>query len=263
MQKPNRLKERLAAGQVPVGHMIIEFGVRSIARIVERADLDFVLIDTEHSAYSTEGVADLIAWFRATSIAPIVRIPQVQYHFVARTLDLGALGVMVPNVKSGAEARAIVDAAKYAPMGKRGIMFGNSNTEFRDIEPLSFINYANTNTAIICQIESVEGLADLDAIATTPGVDVLWVGHWDLSQSMGIPGQFQHPDFLAAVRRVAETARKNGLGAGIQPASVEQARAWMEMGYNVISYSGDYSVYAAALSQAVGEIRKLPPPAQL
>ncbi len=138
--KSNRLKERLAAGQVPVGHMVLEFGTRGIARILENAGLDFVLVDTEHSAFTTAQIADLMAWFRATTIAPFVRIPQIQYHFIARTLDLGALGIMIPNVKTGAEARAIVEAAKYAPLGKRGVMLNNANTDFQSVEPRSFMD---------------------------------------------------------------------------------------------------------------------------
>lgn len=255
--KPNRFKQRLAEGKVPVGHMILEFGVRSIPRLLENAGLDFVLIDTEHSAFSTSEIADLIAWFRATDIAAFVRVPQVQYHWIARTLDLGAMGIMVPNVKTAEEAKAIVDAAKYAPLGQRGVIMGNANTDFQTLSPADFLVEANRNTTIICQIESVTGLENVEAIAATPGVDVLWVGHFDLTQSMGIPGQFHHPRFLDALQQVVETARRHNLGAGIQPGSVSQAEQWMKLGFNVISYSGDYAVYTAALSQAVTEIQKL------
>lgn len=255
--KPNRFKQRLAEGKIPVGHMILEFGVRSIPRLLENAGLDFVLIDTEHSAFSTSEIADLVAWFRATDIATFVRVPQVQYHWIARTLDLGAMGVMVPNVKTGEEARAIVDAAKYAPLGQRGVIMGNANTDFQTLSPADFLVEANRNTTIICQIESVTGLENLEAIAATPGVDVLWVGHFDLTQSMGIPGQFHHPRFLDALQQVVDAARRHNLGAGIQPGSVAQADQWMKLGFNVISYSGDYAVYTAALAQAVTEVQKL------
>ncbi|MEX1019143.1 MAG: aldolase/citrate lyase family protein [Litorilinea sp.] len=253
----NRFIEKRAAGEVPVGHMIVEFGTRSIARIVEGTGVDFAIIDTEHSGHSPHQVADLIAWFKGTTVAPFVRIPQVEYHFVARTLDFGALGIMVPNVKTGAQAKAIVDAAKYAPLGDRGIMLGNANTDFKGVNPAEFLEESNQNTTIICQIESVEGMENLEAIATTPGVDVLWVGHFDLTQSMGIPGQFHHPQFLDHMARVVEVANAHNLAAGIQPGSLEQAQEWMEIGYNVISYSGDFSVYAAALSQAVQGVRDL------
>jgi 2-dehydro-3-deoxyglucarate aldolase/4-hydroxy-2-oxoheptanedioate aldolase len=237
--------------------MILEFGTRGIAQMMAAAGVDFVLIDTEHTGFSPADVADLLAWFKATDIAPFVRVPQIQYQFISRALDTGALGVMVPNVKSGAEARAVVDAAKYAPLGQRGIIFGQAQNDFKSINPGEFTEYANQNTTIICQIESVTGLENLKEIASTPGVDILWVGHFDLSQSMGIPGQFHHARFLDAIKRVVEVGQEHGLGLGIQPGSMSQAQEWLEMGFNVISYSGDLFVYLAAMSQAVGELRQL------
>ena len=255
--KPNRMKEKLQAGQIPLGHMILEFGTRGIARILESADLDFVFIDSEHSPFTAGDLADLIAWFKATSIAPIVRIPEIQYHLIARTLDSGALGVMVPNVKSGDEARAIVDAAKYAPLGKRGSIMNHAHTEYLPVKPAEFMAHSNANTSIVCQIESVEGVESVEAIASTPGVDVLWVGHFDLTASMGIPGQFDSPRFIAALEKTVAAARKYGLAAGIQPGSLAQAEAWMPLGFNAISYSADFPVYAAALQSGVNRIRAL------
>lgn len=255
--KPNQCKQVMAAGKIPVGHMILEFGVRGMAQILEQAGIDFVIIDTEHSGFTTDQLGDMIAWFKATSIAPFVRIPQVEYHFIARTLDMGALGIMVPNVKTGAQAKAIVDAAKYAPLGDRGVIMGNAHTDFQAVNPVEFMSYANDNTTVICQIESVEGLDNLEEIASTPGVDVLWVGHFDMTQSMGIAGQFHHEQFLDGMKTVVETANKHGLGAGIQPGSREQAQEWMEMGFNVISYSADAPVYLNALRQSVGDVRQL------
>lgn len=255
--KSNRCKERMAAGEVPIGHMIGEFGTRGIAQIVDNADLDFVVIDTEHAPFTIAQLADLAAWFKVTSIAPFVRIPQVDYHFIARALDAGLLGIMVPNVKTAAQAKAIVDAAKYAPLGDRGVILGNAQTDYKGAVAAEFLPRANENTTIICQIESVEGLENLEAIASTPGIDVLWVGHFDLTNSMGIPGQFDDPRFHDALKKVVETAKKHGLGAGIQPASVAQAKEWMAVGFNVISYSIDFVVYANALKAGVAEVRNL------
>ncbi len=256
--KANRCKQRMAEDKVPVGHMIGEFGTRGIAQILESADLDFVIIDTEHGSFTIAQLADLAAWFKVTSIAPFVRIPQVDYHFIARALDAGLLGIMVPNVKTAAQAKAIVDAAKYAPLGDRGIILGNAQTDYKGVVPAEFLQKSNETTTIICQIESVEGLENLEAIASTPGVDVLWVGHFDLTNSMGIPGQFKDQRFLDALKQVVDVAGKHGLGAGIQPGSVAQAEEWMAIGYNVISYGIDFGVYAGAMQQAVSAVRELP-----
>jgi len=255
--KANRFREVRAAGQMPVGHMLSGFGSRGMARMLDVAGVDFVLIDTEHGQFSPGEVADLVAWFAATPIAPFVRIPQPDYHFIARTLNGGALGIMVPNVQDAATARAIVRAAKYAPEGERGVFMGGANTEYRKVEPVAFMAEANANTVVICQIESREGVDNIEEIATTPGVDVLWVGHFDLTVSLGIPAEFHNPIFLDALKTVIAATQKHHLGMGIQPATTEQAREWHEMGVNIISYSGDMAVYTDALTAGVAAIRGL------
>ena len=254
--KPNRLKEALANGRIAIGHMIMEFGTRGIAQVLDGAGLDFALVDTEHSGFSHADVADLMAWFQATSIAPIVRVPQIQYHLVARTLDAGALGIMAPNVKNGVQARALVDAAKYAPLGQRGVIVGNANTSYKSVNAQEFLAYANRTTTVICQIESQEGLDNLEEIASTSGVDVLWVGQFDLTQSMGIVGDFGHPRFVDALKQVVGTARKHGLAAGIQPGDPALAKEWIALGFNVISCGGDMRLYARALSDYVASVRE-------
>jgi 2-dehydro-3-deoxyglucarate aldolase/4-hydroxy-2-oxoheptanedioate aldolase len=255
--KPNKLQQSIAATGSAVGHMIGDFGTRNIARIVAAADLDFVMIDMEHTGYDTERIADLCAWFRATDIAPMVRVPQGLYHFCARTLDAGALGIMVANVETPAQATEIVNACKYAPLGRRGVALGCAHNDFVMPDPVEYFHYANRNTTVIAMIESPTGLANLDAIAATPGIDVLWVGHYDLTQAMGIPAQFQHPDFLNALAAVVDAARRHGKQAGIQPGRLEDAEQWRAIGFNVLSWSIDFAVYRAALVNGASDLRRI------
>jgi 2-keto-3-deoxy-L-rhamnonate aldolase RhmA len=123
--KPNRFKQVLAEGRIPCGHMLLEFVTRGIAFMLEEAGADFVLIDMEHTGFGMADLANVLAWFKATTVAPFVRVPQLQYHFIARMLDAGALGVMVPDVRNRAQAQAVVDAAKN-PVGqaRRGAAHG-------------------------------------------------------------------------------------------------------------------------------------------
>jgi 2-dehydro-3-deoxyglucarate aldolase/4-hydroxy-2-oxoheptanedioate aldolase len=253
--KPNRFRQVLSEGRMPVGHMISEFATRGVAKILEAAGVDFVFIDMEHTAIDPARVADLMAWFKATPIAPFVRVPQGLYHFIARTLDAGALGVMVANVETADQAREIVNAAKYAPLGGRGVGLGLAHTDYRNPEPAIYFHEANENTTVICMIESCRGLANVDAIASTDGVDMLWVGHFDLTQSMGIPGQFHETRFVKALRTVAEAARSYSKPVGIQPASLEQAKQWHELGVDVFSWGNDVAVYSAALTAGVSSLR--------
>jgi 2-keto-3-deoxy-L-rhamnonate aldolase RhmA len=237
--------------------MIWEFATRGIAKIVEAADLDFVFLDMEHTALDPAGVADLTAWFKATSIAPIVRVPQSQYHFIARSLDAGALGVMCANVETAEQAREIVQAAKYAPLGNRGVGIGGAHNDYYSVDAVQYFHDANENTSVICQIESVRGLENCEEIAAVPGVDVLWVGHMDLSTSMGIVGQFDQPAFHAALDRVVAAAQKYGKFTGIQPSTPEQARDWIGHGFQAISWSTDVGVYRAGLIRAIEDLRKI------
>ena len=255
--KPNAFRTAVAEGRIPLGHLVWEFGTRGIAKIVESAGVDFVLLDMEHSAFDGERVADLLGWFQGTRVAPIVRVPQRLYHFLARAMDAGALGAMVANVENAEQAREIVNAVKYAPEGRRGVGFGTAHTGYLAPDPVTYMREANANTTVICMIESPSGLHNVDAIAETAGVDVLWVGHFDLTQAMGIPAQFDHPAFLEALRQVVAAANAAGKVAGINPGTLEQAREWMRLGFKAISWSNDIAVYRAGLASAIANIREM------
>lgn len=254
--KDNKMKKALAEGRIPVGHMVWEFPTRGMARILATADLDFCVIDTEHTGAGHQEIADQMAWFAATDIAPFVRVPGPDYHWIARTMDVGALGVMVPNVETLEQAVKARNAMKYLPLGRRGVGLGGALSSYQQVDPVEFFVRSNENTTLICQIESTRGLENLDAIAGVDGVDCLWVGQFDLSNSMGIPAQFQHRDFLTALRKVVDTAKAHGKTAGIQPANMDQAEQWLEIGFNVISWSSDYAVYKRALNLEVGGLRE-------
>ena len=255
----NRAREASAAGRVAFGHMLMEFDTPGIAKLCALAGLDFVLIDMEHGPLDISQVAGIIARFKATGTSPIVRIPASEYHFVARVMDAGAHGIMAPNVRTPEQARLLNDAMRYAPDGNRGLGLGTSHNDFVRPDPVEYMTEANRSNMLICQIESTTALRNLSRISSEPGVDCLWVGHMDLTQSMGIVGQFHHPNFLAALTDVAAAAKERGQMAGIQPGNLEQASEWMEIGYDMISYSADISVYSAALVAEVEAARGLAP----
>ena len=254
--KPNRYREAIAAGRMPVGHMIMEFGTRGVPKILEAVDLDFVLFDMEHSGFDSERICDLIAWSKACSFAPFVRVPQALYHYLARTMDAGALGVMIGNVETPEAAKSIVDAVKFAPLGKRGVGLGTAHTDYVLPDAEQYFREINESSVVICQIESELGVKNAEAIAAIEGVDVLWVGHYDLTVSMGIPAQFHHERFLNALRAVVAAANKHGKRLGIQPGSPEQADEWIALGFNVLSWSNDIAVYRSALQSSINRLRE-------
>ena len=254
--KENKFKRTLAQGAVAVGHMVWEFPTRGMAGALQTADIDFTVIDMEHTPTDHAAVADMVAWLRGSDIAPFVRVPVPDYHFIARTMDVGALGVMIPNVESAAAAKAIVDAVKFAPLGKRGVGLGGAHTDYLQPNPVDYFQEANENTTVICQIESVAGVENADAIAAVEGVDVLWVGHFDLTQSMGVPGKFEDPRFPEALDTVAQATKKHGKAAGIQPSNWAFAEQCLELGYNVISWKTDLALYRDALQSDIRELRQ-------
>ena len=258
--KPNRFKKLYAEGKMPVGHMLFEFTTRGIPEILEVAGADFVIIDMEHSAFNIADTANLISWFRTTDIAVFVRVPEVHYSHIARVMDSGAHGVMAPNVKTVEQAQALVDAAKYQPIGQRGCYMGlGPNTDYRAFPPLEsrrVMDEANERATVICLIEHPEGVANVDAIAALPGVDALCAGYADLAQYMGIPGEFQNPQFLDAMQMIAETAKRHDIPAIVQPGNEEQLEQWLGLGYTAISWSCDIAVYRDALKEATDMTKK-------
>jgi 2-dehydro-3-deoxyglucarate aldolase/4-hydroxy-2-oxoheptanedioate aldolase len=253
--KENRFQIALRDNGAAFGHMIMEFGTRGIARILEAADLDFAVIDMEHSSFDADRIGDLMAWFSGTNVAPFVRVPELNYHFIARSLDAGALGIMVPNIETEEQARNIVQAAKYAPMGVRGVGLGTAHTDYKMPNAEDYLREANERTIVICQIESPRGVENVEAIANVPGVDCLWVGHFDLSHAMGIPAQFKNDLFLKALTDVVRAANRCGKTAGAQPGSLEQAEEWWDLGFRVLSWRSDIALYRAALHDGVEKLR--------
>src|SRR5262249_17741339 len=181
------LKAMARTKAVKLGHFIVEFATPGIGHIVKSAGADFVLFDLEHSGFSFETVKCALRYFEAAGVAAIVRVPSKEYHHIARACDMGAEGIMVPMVGSAAEARAILDCMKYHPEGKRGVALQVAHDNYRPGPVAENLAAANRRTMLFCQIETAEGVRNVDAIAGLPGVDCLWVGHFDLSSSLGIP----------------------------------------------------------------------------
>jgi 2-dehydro-3-deoxyglucarate aldolase/4-hydroxy-2-oxoheptanedioate aldolase len=255
MMRTNPVKQTLAAGGVSVGTMVFEFSTTGIGRIAAAAGADFVVFDMEHTGWSIETVRMLVATTRAADIVPMVRVPATQYHLLSRPLDVGAMGLMVPMVEDEDQARLIVRSAKYTPDGARGTAFVIAHDDYQPGDVAAKMRSANEEVLLIAQIETARGVEQVDAIAAVEGIDVLWIGHFDLTASLGIPAQFDHPRFIEAVDRVVDACRRHGKTAGIMAASVENAVDWLDRGFRAVAYSGDLWLYHQALAEGIGAIR--------
>jgi len=253
--RENKVKRVLREGGVSLGTMVFDFNSTGIGRIAAAAGAEFVIFDMEHTGWSVETIRGLIATSRSADLAPFVRVPATQYHFIARPLDVGAMGLMIPMVESRQQAEAIAQYAKYPPMGRRGAAFGVAHDDYEDGDVLTKIQSANEEGLLIAQIETAQGVEKVDEIAAVDGIDIVWIGHFDLTNSLGIPAQFDHPDYLAAVDRVAEAARENGKVAGFMTSDPDNASWLLGKGFRCLAYSGDIWIYKQALAEGIAAVR--------
>ncbi len=251
------LRQRLAGGGSAFGTMVFEFNTPGVPRILESAGCDFVLIDLEHSGWSIDHVRPMIAAARATGVVPIGRVQGSARHLISPVLDAGAHGVMVPMVTDGAEAALVVRAARFPPHGERG--FGMLFPDQLARGVASAIEEAEARTMVIVQIETRSGLEHVEEIAATPGVDVLWIGQFDLSVAMGIPGAFDDPRMNAAEDRMLAACADAGVAAGVLVASTEVARSMRDRGFRMIAVGTDIDLYGAAVKQRLAALRSAGP----
>ncbi|MEQ7127744.1 aldolase/citrate lyase family protein [Actinopolymorpha sp. B11F2] len=246
------VRQAMERGKLVVGTFVFEFATPGIGRLASGAGAEFVIYDAEHTGWSYETLRTLVATTHGAE--PYVRVPETGRSAISRALDIGARGIMVPMVESTEQAEAIVSWAKYPPDGVRGAAFGMAHDGYVRSDNIAYMRWANTEPLILTQIETTRGLAAVDAIAAVAGVDVLWVGHYDLTNSMGIPGQFDHPDYRAALDQVAAAANSHGKYAGFMAGSPAEAHMLVERGFSLIAYGGDLWVYQDALRAGIVEV---------
>lgn len=248
------IKARLARGEFVAGTFLFEFNSPGIMRIAAAAGAEFVLCDMEHSGWTMETIRRLTA-AAVPEAPPFVRVPATEYHFIARALDMGARGVMVPMVESTEQARKIVNSAKYPPVGRRGAAFMMPHDGYARGTLDEKIAAANRDILLIAQVETRAGLEHVEEIAAVEGIDAIWIGQTDLTCSLGIPGKFDHAEFHAAVDRIAAACVKHGKTPAYMPLSVEEGRRFREKGFRLMAYSGDLWIYQAALRDALKSLR--------
>ncbi len=256
--RENNVKRALREGGVPLGTMVFEFASPGMGRITASAGAEFAIFDMEHSGLSVETIKMLFATSRAADLVPMVRVPATEYHFLARVLDVGAMGIMVPMVQDEAQARRIVESAKYPPTGRRGAGFGLAHDDFeKGADLVAKMSNANDETLLIAQIETRSGVENVDAIAAVEGIDVLWIGHFDLTNFMGIPGQFTSDAYLDAVGQVIAACEKHGKVAGIMVGDTVTGKAMLDQGFRAVAYSGDLWIYQQALRDGISVLREV------
>jgi 2-keto-3-deoxy-L-rhamnonate aldolase RhmA len=255
--RKNPVKSDLRAGSHVFGTMVFEFFTPGMPQIVKTAGAEFILFDMEHSGVTIETLKGKIAACRGIGLVPMVRVPTLQYHFIARCLDMGAMGIMVPMVETAAQAREIVSATRYPPAGRRGAAFAMAHDDYEAGSVPDKMAAANERTLVIALVETAAGVAAVDEIAAVDGIDVVWMGHFDLTNFMGIPGQFEHPDYLRAVDNIVQAAKRHDKVAGMMAADEGWARDYLAKGFRIIAYGVDHLLFQRALADGLSHVREM------
>ena len=255
--KINNVKRRLKEGQVCFGTMLRILKSPQAIALCASEGWDYIVLDTEHNDYDYETLGNFSLVAKYEDIGLFVRVPDKLYHQMAQMLDIGAEGLVLPQVKTQEETQHIIQSTKYAPMGTRGISISTTVTLFRDYKIEEYTEWANREIMTIVQIESEEGINNAEKIISTKGVDTIMIGPADLSHDMGISGQINHPRIEEAFREVITQCNKYGVAPGIHLNNMEDVNKWVNEGMRFITYSYDSKFFKDAFREALLELRTI------
>jgi 2-keto-3-deoxy-L-rhamnonate aldolase RhmA len=252
----NKTKAKLKRGEIAIGHFILEFATPGVGQMIANAGYDYVLFDMEHSSFTQESIRQAILSAKVAGITPIVRVQDTEYFLMSRPLDAGAEGLMVPRVETRDQVLKIIDSAKYPPVGVRGSAFGIAHDDYKGGDIGAGTKNANEETLIIVQTETAKSVDNVDQILSVEGVDVAWIGQADMTVSLGIPGQYDHPKFLKAFDKILNACDKYGVAPGYIPLNIEDAIMMLDKGIRCLAYSADVFLYSFALKEGMRQIKE-------
>lgn len=247
----NPVRQKLLAGGTAFGTMAFEFFTPGLARILAAAGADYVILDQEHSGAGIDTIKAQCALARGAGIVPIVRVPNGTKELICPVLDAGALGIMLPMVETPEEAQALVQWCRYRPLGKRGLALGLANDSYEPHPPRAAMDAANDSILTIAMIETTAGLRNARAILSTPGIDLGWIGHFDLSDSLGIAGDFANPLFTTAEAEILAAARDTNTPMGWLAGDGAAAREGIRKGFRALCLSTDVALLRTALASEI------------
>jgi len=251
--RPNETKRKLAGGGRAVG-CFLRYPDAGLAELIALQGFDFLVLDGEHGTLDPRDCEHLVRACELRGATPLVRVPANDRAVILRFLDTGAMGAHIPLIGSAEEAEAALQAVKYAPRGARGLA-GVRAADYGQTMPLAeYVEWANDETLVVIQIETIEAIEHVEAIAAVDGVDVIFIGPTDLSQALGVTGQLSHPRAEQAYREIGAAVDASGKTLGVLAGDAASVLAWRERGARYIAVTSDSLVArsAKALLAAVG-----------
>ncbi len=257
LPNPNRMKDKMQSGGLAVGMIVRLMRNVEVAAIAQSCGFDCVYIDLEHNSFSLETVSQISITATALGITPIVRVPGMDPAMIARTLESGAQGVIIPHLETPAQAKLVVQSAKFPPLGNRSLLGPNPHTLFRVGPAAETMQRMNDAVLVVTMIESVDGVENAAEIASVAGLDMLLIGTNDLCNSLGVPGEYDHPSVLEAYKAVAAACRKHGkyLGVGGLNSRPDLARQMIALGASYVSAGSDTGFLMRAGAGAAASYR--------
>lgn len=252
-----QLRDKIESRQHVIGTMMTECYSAGVPRVLADAGFDFMIIDQEHGQYDIEPVHRLCVASRRFGLAPIVRVPDTQYHLISRPLDAGALGLMIPRVESREQAEEAVSCAYFPPVGRRGSAMRPILTDYEPTGVADYLPMANSEIVIIAQIESQRALDNLDEILSVDGIHVALIGPNDLCISLGIPAQFSSQELMDSIDAVVAACERHGRCAALHGATLELLGECANRGMRMLTYSSDSGLLGMGARDAVPNVRQL------
>lgn len=252
--RSNAVKQALAAGKVQLGCNFGQLRSQEFVRILAAAGFRWAFIDTEHGGFDLETVQDLCRIASYVDFYPLVRVADLQYSLVARALDCGAQGIVFPRVESPELLAKAISWTKFPPLGVRGFGLSPGNFDYQPVSIPAAIEHLNANTMVVLQIETRLAVERREELLAVPGIDAVMIGPTDLSISLGVPGQFQHPTVVEAMELVRDSCLRRGIAPGAHTRTVELAKFWRERGMLLLGCGNDTGMLfdrAAELARAI------------
>jgi len=239
--KINNLKKALEEGKTVSGPFL-KFTDPAAVEVMGFAGFDFVIIDEEHGPISMQSAQNMIRAAESVNITPVIRVGSNDEALILRALDICAQGIEIPQINKKSDAIQAVKSVKYSPQGERGMCRYVRAANYSSMDKFKYFKCANRETMIIPHIEGIEGIKNLDEILSVQGIDVIFIGPYDLSQSLGIPGEVNHPLVIEKMQEVVSKCKEKNVAVGTFADDIKTAKSWISLGVQYMAFSVDVGI---------------------
>ena len=238
----NTVKQALKTGKVQLGAGFWQLRSPEIGRIYAAAGIHWAFVDMEHGGFDLETIQDICRVANLAGLCALVRVGDLQYSLTARALDCGAQGIVFPRVESPEVLETAISWTKFPPLGVRGFGLNTMSVNYEPLTMLEILTRINQNTMVVVQIETQLAIDRREELLSVPGIDAVMIGPADLSISLGVPGEFEHPKLIAAMEAIRDTCIAKGIAPGTQTRSLKMAKFWRDRGMRFLGCSNETSM---------------------